>query len=80
MSMSARQRRTTVPMAVTTLWALTCVCVTLPTSWDLMENSATVRLMSLYYYYIQRFIIFIWHQKLESFNQHIISLLTCERN
>lgn len=73
MSMSVRQRRTTVLMAATTLWALTPVCVTLPTSWDLMENSATVRLMSLYYYYIQTFIIFIWHKMFESFDEHTLS-------
>lgn len=34
-------------MAATTHWALTPVCVTLPMSWDLMENSVTVSLNPL---------------------------------
>ncbi len=44
--MSARQKRPTVLMAATTHQAPTPVCVTLPMSWDLMGNSATVSLNS----------------------------------
>lgn len=39
--MSVRQKRPTVLTAATTHWALTPVCVMLPMSWDLMENSVT---------------------------------------
>lgn len=42
-SMSVRQKRPTVLMAATTLWAPTPAFATLPMSWDLMESSATVR-------------------------------------
>lgn len=42
--MSVRQKRPTVLMAATTHWAPTPACVTLPMSWDLMENSVTVSL------------------------------------
>lgn len=42
--MSVRKQKPTVLTAATTHWALTPVCVTLLTSWDLMENSVTVSL------------------------------------
>lgn len=45
-SMSARRKPATVRTAATTRWALTCACAMRPTSWDLTENSATVRSMS----------------------------------
>lgn len=45
--MSVRQKRPTVLTAATTHWALTPVCVALPMSWDLMENSVTVSLNPL---------------------------------
>lgn len=45
-STSARPKPATVRTAATTRWALTCACATRPTSWVLMENSATVRSLS----------------------------------
>lgn len=49
-SMSVRQRKPTALTAATTRWAPSPVCVTLPMSWGLMGNSATVSTKALYIY------------------------------